>query len=366
MLSRVKRHSFFFGISIVTLWVFLTFFELRRTALSCRTVASCLGLDIQHWQGYQYPLPTAAEPLETQRTFHDGTLQFRRQLATADPEVLVLLLNRDGTSWSRDFRSGQRGAYDFADLLVSTRLNLSTVSVAMLTSSAEEFDSFSKAMRDLPLARLTIYLRDDDDQGVSYEGRHNPAVQLTRRARLATLRNYLMLSALEDERHVLWLDADVAAISRDVVQTMLARSDSTPAAGIITARCEQHNMENYDKNAWKITPETPLGPVADGDREDAVRTLVDTRLFVPAVIQGSGDDAIMPLDSVGGAILYIRSGLVRQGLTFPPYNVVGTTWSQPGWIGVETEGLCYVARQFEGGGCYVLGGSHHVRHTDWG
>jgi hypothetical protein len=69
---------------------------------------------------------------------------------------------------------------------------------------------------------------------------------------------------------------------------------------------------------------------------------------------------------VGGTILCIRARLVREGVVFPHFNIVGTTWSQPGWIGVETEGLCYMAKGLTGGGCYTLGGKHYVRHSDWG
>ena len=72
------------------------------------------------------------------------------------------------------------------------------------------------------------------------------------------------------------------------------------------------------------------------------------------------------MDSVGGTILYIRANLIREGVVFPHFNIVGTTWEQAGWVGVETEGLCYMAKGLVGGGCYVLGGKHHVRHSDWG
>ena len=45
-------------------------------------------------------------------------------------------------------------------------------------------------------------------------------------------------------------------------------------------------------------------------------------------------------------------------------NVIGTGWGKDGWDGLETEGMCYVARYLKGGGCYTLGGSHFVKHTN--
>jgi hypothetical protein len=88
--------------------------------------------------------------------------------------------------------------------------------------------------------------------------------------------------------------------------------------------------------------------------------------MVDQAIMGTGDSEIVPLDSVGGTILYLRAKLVREGVVLTHFNIVGTTWEQPGWIGVETEGLCYMAKGLPGGGCYMLGGKHYVRHSDWG
>ena len=175
-----------------------------------------------------------------------------------------------------------------------------------------------------------------------------------------------MLSALEDEAHIIWLDADVVEISANLVQTMITQSTSHPHAGIITAACHQNKMENYDKNAWKVNSPALMDIIPDSARPAAVRDLVKRRYFVPDLYSQAPDETLIQLDSVGGTILYIRSELIRQGVSFPHFNIVGTTWSQRGWIGVETEGICYAAKDLKGGGCYALGGKHHVRHTDWG
>lgn len=188
----------------------------------------------------------------------------------------------------------------------------------------------------------------------------------TGRSAIARLRNYLMLSGLKDEWHIVWLDADVVELSHGIVQTMMQHSENNKDAGIITAMCHQNRMNNYDKNAWKVNAPHLLGAIADSDRPSALRDLTDMRWMATDLLTGTDATSLVALDSVGGTVLYIRSDLIRQGLVFPYANMVGTTWSQYGWIGMETEGLCYMAKALDGGGCYILGGNHYIRHTNWG
>ncbi|TKA35782.1 hypothetical protein B0A54_12951 [Friedmanniomyces endolithicus] len=352
--------------SILLIWLLWYTLEPRKTAYSCRTFRSCIGLGRSHSYDLSLSQPSQSEVLESLVTLRDGTVRYQRVAPDADPSLLILVLNKDSRSWSSDFRSTSRSFYDFLDLLASTSLDLSTVSLGIRTASSEQFRTMQVAVDRLPFARVVIYHQEDTSEGAVYENRHNPQVQLARRSGLAKLRNRLMLSALQDEDYIFWLDADVVELSPEIVPTMLKHSASVTNAGIITAVCHQNEMNNYDKNAWELDSPELLGPLPDAEREAAVAKLVATRVFVPELIEGTNDSAIVPLDSVGGTILLIRADLVRQGLTFPHYNIVGTTWGHAGWIGVETEGLCYAARELEGGGCYVLGGSHHARHTDWG
>ncbi|KAK0917457.1 hypothetical protein LTR02_000322 [Friedmanniomyces endolithicus] len=350
--------------SVLLIWLLWYTLEPRKTAYSCRMFKSCIGLGRSN--SYGLSLPQQSQSDESLVTLRDGTLRYQRVTTNADPSLLILVLNKDSKSWSSDFRSTSRSFNDFLDLLASTGLDFSTVSLGVWTASAEQFRTMQMAVDRLPFAKAVIYHQEDTSQGAVYENRHNPQVQLSRRSGLVKLRNRLMLSALQDETHVLWLDADVVELSPGIVPTMLEQSASTANAGIITAMCHQNEMNNYDKNAWRLDLPELLGPVPDAEREAAVAKLVATRVFVPELVQGTNNSAIVPLDSVGGTVLLIRANLVRQGLTFPHYNIIGTTWGHTGWIGVETEGLCYAARELEGGGCYVLGGSHHARHTDWG
>lgn len=350
---------------IVFIWVFSRVFELRQSSWSCRTLSSCLGVGTH--RRYAWARPDTSDVGVFETTLQDGTLHYGRRSNSTMPSILVLALNENAASWSSDFRETPRTASDFMDVLISTQLDMKYVSLAMMTASLEEYHKIKAATNNLPFARVDIYHHAEvKPPGYSYEHRHSPEAQLQRRSALAQMRNQLMLRALGDEKHVLWLDADVVFLSEGIVQTMIEHSEATEDAGIITARCHQNQMDNYDKNAWRTGDATARGVVEDGDRDASVQRLVETKVMVPQAIMGTADSDIVPLDSVGGTILYIRSSLVREGVVFPHFNIVGTTWDQPGWVGVETEGLCYMAKGLVGGGCYVLGGKHYVRHSDWG
>ncbi|KAK5113201.1 hypothetical protein LTR62_003537 [Meristemomyces frigidus] len=344
-------------------WLLISTLEVKKTAYSCRTLLSCIGLGSH--RRYQYSSATA-NPTESELVLRDETARFSRTTEGAAPDLLILVLARDARSWSQDFRSTQRTAYDFVDLLASTRLNLSTVSLAMATTDPALYTSMRTATLRLPLAKTSLYLQKEPEITAPYRLRHDPSLQLARRAGLAKLRNRLMHYALEDEQHLLWLDADVVELSPNLVQTLIAQSLSNERAGIITAMCHQNEMENYDKNAWRLNSPSLMGAIPGEQREESVRRLVAEQLFLPAVMDDVDEGGLIQIDSVGGTVLYMRAELVRQGLVFPYFNAVGTEWGRPGWIGVETEGLCYMARELEGGGCFALGRGHWARHTDWG
>ncbi|KAI1101491.1 glycosyltransferase family 62 protein [Jackrogersella minutella] len=354
--------------------VFVLFhsFEPRKRAWSCKTLSSCLGGNhppaYKHWDGV--PLDLAVG--KNEKTLSDGTVFYHQHIVNTNPDVLILVLTRDEHSWSRDFRSTRRTVYDFMDMILSTDLDLTRVSLGLMTSSKEEFEATKAAIMPLPFARVALYYRENDGGGaaaqIPYEDRHKDEYQRKRRGLIASARNYLMARALQDEAHVIWVDADIVEFSKGVIQTMIGHAVKREDVGIITALCTQTITANYDKNAWSVNRQVPLlvGPVGDDDLNTAADQLVETRTYVDELIKGTKDDDILPLDSVGGTILYIKADVVRQGINFPTSYVVGTTWSHEGWVGIESEGICYMASHLDsGGGCFVLGGSHHVRHADW-
>jgi hypothetical protein len=68
------------------------------------------------------------------------------------------------------------------------------------------------------------------------------------------------------------------------------------------------------------------------------------------------------LDSVGGTFLFVKAEVHRKGVLFPNGYVIGTEWGmKEGWDGIETEGLCYLARQI-GYQCWGIANEaiHHV------
>ncbi|KAI0883998.1 glycosyltransferase family 62 protein [Annulohypoxylon maeteangense] len=354
------------------LFVLFHSFEPRKRAWSCKTLSSCLGGNhpptYKHWDGV--PLDLAVG--KNEKTLSDGTVLYHQHIVNTNPDILFLVLTRDGHSWSRDFRSTRRTVYDFIDMLVSTDLDLTRVSLGLMTSSREEFEATKKAVMPLPFARVALFYREGDGGGaasrIPYEDRHKAEYQRLRRGAIASARNYLMARSLQDESHVIWVDADIVEFSPGVIQKMIGHAETRDDVGIVTAICVQTITPNYDKNAWTVNRQVPLlmGPVGDGDLDTAADKLVETRTYLDELIKGTSDDDLLPVDSVGGTILYIKASIVRQGINFPTSLVVGTTWSHEGWVGIESEGICYMTSHLDGGGgCFVLGGSHFVRHADW-
>lgn len=126
----------------------------------------------------------------------------------------------------------------------------------------------------------------------------------------------------------------------------------TPTCKIIVNQ-ETNDGYVYDLNAWV------------GHRKVRQPTSED---FVPGPLsaknmnklQGNGQE-VVPLDSVGGAMIYIRADIHRQGVIFPHNYVIGSEWGREGYDGIETEGLCYSAH-FLGYKCWGMP-NEVIHHT---
>ncbi|KAI0390643.1 glycosyltransferase family 62 protein [Xylariaceae sp. FL0594] len=399
--------------SLLALFLFIIFIfsttELRNGSWMCKAYLPCVLPWGQRWTYRHWGTVDPELRLDVyEKTLRDGTLHFHRQTAEyGDPAVLILAVGQDIESW--DIPSSGRGGgsirstprrniHDFLDLLVLTGLDFTSVSLGFLTSSRPEYDAAVRATERLPFARVSIYHTDphlNSEPGFAYAERHKLHVQRQRRGAIATSRNYLMMRGLRDEQHIVWVDPDVVEISPALVQTMMAHAESHEGVGILTTLSMQTRRHNFDKNAWAFRTNTLpeeratleaadagnstevaaatkpdidiKGPIADDMAAAAVSQLDASRVYVDELIENTHDDDLIHIDSVGSSgILYLRAQLVRQGVMFPASNVVGTTWSHEGWYGIEAEGICYVAAQIKkgAGGCFVLGGSHRVRHAD--
>ncbi len=336
-------------------------------SVSCRTLSTCFKPPPEY--PHKVPDDFFNNTSEQEGQLADGTQYYTREVRDASPHVLFLSINKDATAWGKDFLATGRTIKDFVSLLITTDLDFTSVSLGMMTASRQEYDAIRRVTTRYPFARISVFFQPDTGPDIPYDHRHDPEVQRQRRARLSILRNYLMLRTLRDEPHMIWVDADIAELSPGIVQTMVGHAEKRNDVGLITARCSKYRPDDdYDLNAWALDRGAPglMGPVAQKDHETAALRLGNTRHHVEELIKGTSDSDLIRLDSVGGTILYIRSSLVHQGLSFPPFYIVGTTFGHEGWVGIETEGICYIAQQVGDVGCFLLGGNNSVRHTDSG
>jgi|ERR1035438_3524070 hypothetical protein len=148
--------------------------------------------------------------------------------------------------------------------------------------------------------------------------RYSPPLQIQRRTILAKSRNQLLFRALQDEDWVLWLDVDVIEYPPDIIETLLATGK-----GIVQPNCVcEYGGPAFDLNAW---------------RDQGKLHMHDLR--------SEGD--LVPLDSVGGAMLLVAADIHRDGLIFPsfPYGKHNRKIRLDNhWFGeIETEGFGIMA-----------------------
>lgn len=273
----------------------------------------------------------------------DGTLQFERIRTNMAPDLVWLCMIKDQTSWGQ-VNNVQRTFEDFINLMRSSALDPSRISLSLLTGSEQEYRHFRALTKRYHFARFTVLLHpgfhemEAASSGSTVEGRSKH-----HRSETAKLRNYLLLRTLRDERHIFWLDPDVYEVTPGIIPRMISHSESHEDAGIITARCSLAGDSEHDLHSWS------------GTKQD--------QHYLAETLQGTSDADLVPLTAVGASILYMRASLVWQGLTFPAYYTVGSGWDHEGHDGIETEGLCHQSRGLKGGGCFALGGNWHVSHT---
>ncbi|RLN86206.1 hypothetical protein BBJ28_00024839 [Nothophytophthora sp. Chile5] len=261
--------------------------------------------------------------------------------------VLLAVVFKDSESWGEG-----RSVEDFFKLVNSFDYPKAKISIAMLTSSMSEF-SHAKALFQRHIqqfARLSVLFRNDfSQQGQVFarEDRHDDELQTNRRRILARYRNFALLSTLETwHQHVVWLDADVHVVPADLMKRMIH------CKHIVEPMCVRMKEAGtgwyeYDLNAW-------VG------RRKMRRALDNPDSFVPGDLSvkrmkqfHGGLQTFVPLDSVGGTMLYVNAEVHRQGVLFPVHYLIGNEWTGEGYDGIETEGLCYAAH-FLGFKCWGM------------
>jgi hypothetical protein len=159
-----------------------------------------------------------------------------------------------------------------------------------------------------------------------------PQLQPRRRQVLARSRNHLLLHALDDEDWVLWMDVDLLAYPRDVIQELLATDRE-----IVQPHCVlDYGGPTFDTNGWV----------------DHGRLHLDD-------LRGGGE--LVELHAVGGTMLLVKADLHRDGLIFPPFPYGrANPRVRPDGGEVETEGLGIMADDM-GHRCWGMPGLE-IRH----
>jgi len=270
-------------------------------------------------------------------------------------EHLILVVTRDESHWGH-VDGTPRTFPSFLEFLNDTSgLPASSISLAILTTTESAYEHYISTLSTHPYAKAQVLLYAPtipDDEGPA--DRHTASFQATRRKQIAVARNILMFRALTTEAHIFYFDSDVIDASPGICAQMLKQAsdpkittspnitlpDTILPVGLITARAQDGGTYDYDLNAWSK------------GREQHMHDLLPF----------ANSEEVFPLQSVGGTLLYINAVLVRQGLSFPWWYVVGSTWEKEGGDGIETEGICYMAERL-GYGCWGLGGDWHVVHS---
>lgn len=198
----------------------------------------------------------------------------------------------------------------------------------------------------------------DQNTGFSREQRHDDHVQRLRRRLIAKSRNFLLLNTLNLEQYVLSLDADMIRFDNP---EKFIKAFIESKKDIIVPRIQRLDMQDYDKNSWRGQRTKPTKEQLEKmdnnqwDQWDYVPRDVKDHMYHFQTYMDNKDneyelhkeeyDYVVPLDSVGGAVLFAKSIVFKQGVIFPTSLIVGTTWDrQEGYDGIETEGVCYLAK----------------------
>lgn len=278
----------------------------------------------------------------------------------------------------------------FVDLLNTISLleyEANSISLGFLVGNKEEFGNietnFDTYFHDLANVRvnvkktlaqyvnkvtlLTAPFIEKEFQGIDRNDRHNDNLQRLRRRSIARSRNFVLLHSLQNEKYTLFIDADIIKIQ----DPGMVKSFIGSGKDIIVPRIIRGDFQDYDKNSWagERTIPTPeqfkkldLNDWANWDY--VPRDVDDKMMHFDKFIKKYKDQPtshptkkqayFMKLDSVGGAILFLKSIIYKQGVVFPPNYIIGTTWDRlEGYDGIETEGLCYVAKSL-GYECYGM------------
>ena len=326
------------------------------------------------------------EPLYDRIEFREGenmynkVVYLNRVLMESKWDDTILFLTTIGSQ--TPFGAGK----SFTDLFDTIRrldYDFNRISFGFLVSTEDDFkdliswfDAYFNRLSDMDTAssardsmrRVTIILSpflEKQFSAIDRENRHEDGVQRLRRRLIASARNFVLINSLHNEKYTLFIDADIINIENPkMLKTFIGSGKD-----IIVPRVTKGGHPDYDKNSWagqRTVPSSKQLELMDQNKWDLVDYVphdVPGKIFHfetfyeqnrNAVGEKNKDDYLVKLDSVGGAMLFAKSIIYRQGVLFPPNYIIGTTWERKeGYDGIETEGLCYVAKVL-GYGCYGM------------
>lgn len=292
-------------------------------------------------------------------------IEYVNKLSPYDPlKDSVIFLSSIGTSSSY---GKDRSIHDLFEVIKSFKFKNNQVSVGLLIEDQAEFIKVNNYFEDYfklidnrhvfeYIHRCTLvnapFIAKSND--FDREHRQDKKFQRKRRRKIALSRNFCINTVLDTEKYSLFLDADIMKIDHTDMLLRFINSNKD----IIVPRVVKGNNLDYDKNSWvgkRTKPsEEQLKLMDSGKYEEAGYTPYDVKdemlhlgtvLEMPEKDNMRKLDFVMELDSVGGAILFAKTEIYLQGIQFTPNYAVGTTWDrEEGYDGIETEGLCYIAK----------------------
>ncbi|CAH2351124.1 putative mannan polymerase complex subunit Mnn9p [[Candida] railenensis] len=302
-------------------------------------------------------------------------ISFTNQKTVIDSEqeqktLLILSSIVDDTAYGE-----HRTFDDFFNNIFSFNYARNVVSLGILIGSEKEFkivdeyfQKYFSLLNDLSTSndvhkkiikkfvnKVTLITAPFIERGFEIErgDRHEDSVQRQRRRTIARSRNFILMNSLRDERYTLFLDSDIIDIKQKDMINIFIESGKD----IIVPRVIMDWNNDYDKNSWRgertVPNEEQLEKMDknDWDNFHYVPNNIGDKMYHLSHSLLLDDPETndlkysVPLDSVGGAILFSKSVIFRQGIVFPTFYLIGTTWNRfEGYDGIETEGLCYSAR----------------------
>uniref|UniRef100_A0A0G4FRI2 Nucleotide-diphospho-sugar transferase domain-containing protein n=1 Tax=Chromera velia CCMP2878 TaxID=1169474 RepID=A0A0G4FRI2_9ALVE len=172
-----------------------------------------------------------------------------RYLSTST--VLFLTLLKDESNFGK-----HRKLEDFFELIASQNHPPDRISVGILVSEPGAFQAmrrrFCSLIRLHGFASGTLIHRDGRVNGLSRLNRTDRELQTARRQLLASLRNFLLSSALDKEDFVFWLDGDIVRLDDNALSFLLrAATQTNNETNTSTGQLKSHHGEASQEDERK-------------------------------------------------------------------------------------------------------------------